>query len=131
MTERRVVGWISWIDAETAGRADIGGWGGVVKQGDDWAAYIAEIGEHHAPYYEALRRAVLARGLRRGGDWHQNAPDGVPLFDDGTVAMLSMRAWGDVMAALWSAEDRRPYSYMDFYVDSRLEDAGIHLSPPR
>ena len=74
-----------------------------------------------APYYEALRR---------GGDWHQDAKDGVPVFDDGAVGRFTWRAWGHLLAAIWSAEDRCTYTYMDFYMDSCVTDAGMELSPP-
>ena len=55
--------------------------------------------------------------LKQGGDWHQNDPKGVPVFNDGTVAMFSFRAWGDLMAALWAEHEDCDYSYMDFYMD--------------
>lgn len=69
-------------------------------------------------------------GLRRGGDWHQYGEDGVPVFDDGTIATFSFRAWGDLMAAIWAEADGRRHGYKDHYLDSCLEDAEIELSPP-
>ena len=100
-----------------------------MTEADRWNGYIANIAAKFVPHHEALRRAINARGLRRGGDWHQRAPDGVPVFDDGAIGTFSFRAWGDLMAATWSEADGRGYGYMHFYMDSCLQDAGIALSP--
>jgi len=118
--KREVAAWISYKAAEHYA-VDIGSWpSGGTDRGRE---------PRLAPYHEALRRAVLARGLRRGGDWHQSANDGVPVFDDGAVGTFSFRAWGGLMAAIWSAADGRTYDYMDFYMDSCVRDAGMDLSP--
>ena len=127
---RHVIGWVSTASIESRQLVDVGGWGGSVAEGDGWREFIAEIGEPFVPHYEALRRAIIARGLRRGGDWHQRAPDGVPVFDDGAIGTFSFRAWGDVMAATWATQDGRAYGYMDFYMDACLADKGITPSPP-
>jgi hypothetical protein len=126
---RRVIGWVSTASIENRGLVDIGGWGGFFRESDDWSAYIANIDKQFVPHHESLRMAIIAKGLRRGGDWHQNSQDGVPVFDDGAVGTFSFRAWGDLMAATWTGEDGRGYGYMDFYMDACLERAGIALSP--
>lgn len=77
-----------------------------------------------------MRQAIIARGLRRGGDWHQNSAPGVPVFDDGSVATFTYRAWGDLLAAVWANADGRDYSYVDFYyvdfyMDYNLAKAGM------
>jgi hypothetical protein len=95
----------------------MGGW----ADGNTWAEYLAEVGPEVAPYAEAFRVAVLARGLREGGDWHQEADDGAPVFSDGTIATFSYRAWGDVLACIYTTEDGTPYSYMDFYMSSLVD----------
>ncbi len=119
--KREVVSWISYKAAEHGHAVDIGDWsGGTDARGDPRLVL----------YHDALRRAVLARKLRRGGDWHQSAKDGVPVFDDGAVGTFTFRAWGSLMAAIWSAEDGRVYDYMDFYMDVCVERAGMRLSPP-
>jgi hypothetical protein len=127
---RRVIGWVSTASIENRGLVDIGGWGGFFRESDDWSAYIANIDKEFVPHHESLRLAIIAKGLRRGGDWHQNSQDGVPVFNDGAVGTFSFRAWGDLMAATWTGEDGRGYGYMDFYMDACLERAGIALSPP-
>jgi len=65
-------------------------------------------------YAEAFRKEILSIGLWVGGDWHQHQ-GGVPLFSDGTVGSWSYRAWGDIMAAIWSEYYDKDYNYMDFY----------------
>lgn len=117
-----VIGWVSYGEASSQATERIGGWGGVIAPGDRWRDYVAMCGDEPAPYYEALRREVLRRRLRRGGDWHQNAPDGAPVFADGTVGLFSFRAWGDLMAAIWADADDRDYGYMDFYMDCGVPD---------
>ena len=127
---RRVVGWIPYSSAEAHAYPDVGGRGGFIEKGNGWSDYIASVKENAAPYYEALRAAVLTVGLRRGGDWHQSRQNGVPVFDDGAIATFSFRAWGDLMVAIWADRDGRCYGYLDDYMDSCLEDAGIAPSPP-
>jgi hypothetical protein len=38
-----------------------------------------------------------------------------PVFSDGRHFAMTFRAWGDFMAAVWSEEEDRNMSYMDFY----------------
>lgn len=127
---RQVIGWVSTAGVEPRRLVDVGGWGGGIQAGDRWNNYIIDIDKRYVAHHEALRRAIIVLGLRRGGDWHQNAPNGVPVFDDGAVGTFSFRAWGDLLAAVWAEFDGRDYSYMNFYMDSCLVDAGIELSPP-
>ena len=127
----RVIKWISYESAERLeGVVDVGGWGGFMTEEMGWADYIGEFTPRFAAYHEVLKGAILARGLCRGGDWHQSAADGVPLFDDGAIGTFSFRGWGDLMAAVWSGVDGRGYGYMHFYMDSCVTDAGMALSPP-
>ncbi len=86
---RRVVGWLAYASIEMRDCVDVGSWGGSVNKGDCWNDYIASTDQKRVPYYEALRAEILRIGLRRGGDWHQSAPDGVPVFDDGALATFS------------------------------------------
>lgn len=124
-----VVRWISPGESEGKEVA-FGGLGGWFNSGPTWNAsghcwqdYLASWKEVVRPYCEALRREVVRLNLRRGGDWHQQAEEGTPLFSDGKIASFSMRAWGDLLAAIWTATDGRPYNYMDFYMD-REEEVG-------
>jgi hypothetical protein len=121
LDKREVVAWISYKAAQHY-VVDIGSWAG---GGTD-----PEREPKLVPYHEALHRAVVARRLRRGGDWHQDAKDGIPVFDDGAIGTFSWRAWGGLLAAIWSAEDGRHYTYLDFYMDIYVENAGMTLSPP-
>jgi len=78
------------------------------------ADYVAAIEKPFTPHFEALRAGIVLRKIRQDGSWHQNAAEGVPAFTDGRVARFSMRAGGDLMASIWSAEDGHDYEYMDF-----------------
>ena len=103
---------------EAEGHGTIGGLGGFFKDGMRWEDYIDMYLPNGQEYAEALRRYIIKNKIKRGGDWHQSEEEGTPLFTDGTVACFSFRAWGDVLAAIWSSEEDRDYSYMSFYMDS-------------
>lgn len=112
-----VVDWISYDAADKNKKPSFGGPGGWFgeKDGQRWPDYIEQVSESGRPYAEAIRRSVLENDIKHTGDDHQNASDGVPLFSDGTVALFSMRGWGDILAAIWSSEEGRDIHYMEFY----------------
>lgn len=108
-----------WISPEEADGRDpvggIGGWFNWESKGMRWKDYVAT---WRVPAYaEALRKEIVEKGIRRGGDWHQNDEEGTPLFSDGKVGSFTYRAWGDLLAAIWSEEEGNDYTYMDFYLD--------------
>ena len=111
MTERSVVEWRAY---DEDAKREIGGLGGWFNDGHRWSDFAESVPPEHMPYYEAVRRAVVEGEIREGGDWHQDR--GCPVFDDGTVLQCSYRAWGDLMAAIWSTEEDRDYSYIYFYM---------------
>lgn len=113
-----VVRWISGADADKYPEAfgGLGGWFNFKQKGQRWKDYIENVKEEYHPYAEALRREILRRKLREGGDWHQHSEEGTPVFSDETVANFSYRAWGDLLAAVWSEEENRDYHYMNFYM---------------
>ncbi len=65
-------------------------------------------------YIEALRKKIIADNIKCAGDIHQDKM--VPLFNDNTVGLFSWRAWGDLMAAIWSEEENKDYCYLQFYM---------------
>lgn len=108
---RKVVGWVSWDEAQSRPKA-VGGLGGWFEDGQRWADYLDIWQEGAHPYLEAIREAVLEGEIKRGGFWHQ--AEGCPVFDDGTAASFSMRAWGDLLAAIWSEAEGRDHNYCHF-----------------
>ena len=117
--------WISYADADGMPESPLGGMGGWfgagVKDGRShfnephtWDDYLDNWKEAR-PYAEAVRESVIDLRLWESGDFHQGDDCGVPVFDDGTVATFSFRAWGDLMAAIWTQQLGRQYCYMDFY----------------
>jgi len=107
--------WIARSNADSYPES-CGGWGGWFARGDRWATYIDEAEESKRPYLEALRADILKLEIQEGGDWHQRSEQGTPLFSDGTVGKFSFRAWGDLLAAIWSEHEQKDYQYMDFYM---------------
>lgn len=89
--------------------------GGFFEEGMRWDDYIERFNEEKVERAEALREYILEHDVRLSGYEHQNSDEGTPMLDDGTIAWFSFRAWGDLMAAVWSSEDHKNYSYMDFY----------------
>ncbi len=113
-----VVEWVADSDIETD--ADdigwMGGWFGWKRTGARWEDYLDAFGDSVRPYLEAVRASVLEHNLRLTGEQHQHGGSGVPVFSDGKMLRLSYRAWGDLMAAIWSEEEDKDYNYMDFYI---------------
>lgn len=119
--QRKVVRWMPYDKTEGMTEA-IGGLGGFFNGfgsggGMRWKDFIGDGAPPWLNYAEALRAEILRLQLRTSGEYHQAADDGVPVFDDETVGTFSYRAWGDLMAAVWSEEDGIDYTYMDFYMD--------------
>jgi hypothetical protein len=116
----KVVRWISMKDADATGMVEsLGGLGGGFNAvsgtpKESWSDYLDMLPAQSRPYAEALRDEVLRLRIRRGGFWHQYDPGGTPVFDDGTCATFSMRAWGDFLAAVWSEHESTVYCYVDF-----------------
>lgn len=108
--------WIAYDDAKAMSEAPISGLGGWFREGHRWPNYLEAIEPEALPYAEALRAEVLERKLKTTGADHQYASDGVPVFSDGTVGLFSYRAWGDLMAAIWSTAEDRDSHYMEFYM---------------
>ena len=108
-----VVGWDQYDhDADTIGW--MGGWFNFHENGMRWADYLTEIYPPLQQYVEAVRAKVIEDGLRDiTGARHQNG--WAPKFSDGKVMRLSYRAWGDLMAAIWSEYDDEDHNYMEFY----------------
>jgi hypothetical protein len=115
LVRRKVVDWINYDEIGERAEA-IGGMGGFFSDGMRWKDYIEIWIDEVKPYAEAIRESVLQRGSLMTGDQHQYSANGVPLFDDGKVGSFSCRAWGDLMAAIWSEAENKDYNYMAFYM---------------
>lgn len=123
----QVINWIEWDEVYSEYKV-IGGMGGCVR-GHQWDELMVFIDKAERPYYEALGAAIVKLDITEGGFWHQAV--GVPVFNDATVGMFSMRAWGDVMAAAWNSQlATRRFTYCDFawtgldYLPYRLDEKG-------
>lgn len=84
--------------------------------GPRWKTYISAFNEETRPYLEAIRKSVVEGNIKYTGEQHQTYENGCPQFTDGTACSMSWRAWGDLMAAIWSDEEDKDYCYMDFYM---------------
>jgi hypothetical protein len=112
-----VIKWISNTEAESFIKS-IGGIGGYFDKGmRGQADYFDCLKDEYKEYAEALRKEIIAKKIRFTGEYHDSdADDCIPLFSDNTVGKFSWRAWGDLMAAIWSQEEDKDYTYMSFYI---------------
>jgi hypothetical protein len=115
---------VTWTDREGAANrprsiGGLGGWFNFKETGQRWRDFIAHLRDPDRPYAEGLRTSILWNYIRHGGDWHQHSLEGTPVFSDETVGLFSYRAWGDLVAAVWSEEENRDYTYIDFYMCER------------
>lgn len=115
----RIVAWMSYDDATENDPPNVGDLGGYVE-GTGWPEYIDTWSDEAKPYYEIIREHILANQIFRSGDWHQ--AEGVPVFSDGTIAAMSMRAWGDMMASIYNTQFGASYSYLDFAWESWMRN---------
>lgn len=111
----KVKEWINYNDTEGM-EISVGGMGGFFKDGMRWKDYIEIYKDEYKKYPEAIRLSVIENNLRITGQQHQYSDMGTPVFEDGTIGSFSFRAWGDLMAAIWSEYEDKDYNYMDFYM---------------
>lgn len=113
--------WKRWTCDLPEGTRDFGGLGGFFDRGMRWGDYLNRsfYAEDH-PRMEELRAEILRLDLWCDGAWHQDdagAGDTMPVWIDGAVFAGSQRAWGDLLAAIWSTELDGDFWYGDFAWD--------------
>lgn len=81
----KVVRWVNWEDAE---------------------AIASESGENASDEaFNAIVKCCKEKQYKFGGQIHQSSSyKGVPVLSDGCVFFATMRAWGEVMAAVWGGK---------------------------
>ena len=81
----------------------------------NWKEYIKSVPIEYIEHYNALRESIIEQDMRMSGNSHQYGFEGIPLFNDGTIALFSFREWGCLLSAIWSTEHKKQYDYMNFY----------------
>lgn len=114
------VKWITNAEADSFDQKDdLGGLGGFFNDGMRWKDYIGRYRKQWHPHLETLRKSIIDNDIWHEGGWHQGQQSdsdlSVPLWSDGKYGTYSFRAWGDLMAAVWSEHYNQDYSYMSFY----------------
>ena len=97
MEELEIVGWTDF-DSEYPTK---------VMNGDEMSAVL-----------DLVRKEILKKKYCFSGTIHQYSSTGVPVFSDGTCLRCSMRAWGLIMAQVYSDVHGINLSYLDFYTDT-------------
>jgi hypothetical protein len=111
----KVIGWINYKDAEDNLRPAIGCTGGWFQEGMRWMDYYEDVDDELQPYVQAIFDDVKENSIKLTGWENQHNNNGTVLFSDGKWAGFSMRAWGDLMAAIWSEIEDKNYCYLHFY----------------
>lgn len=73
-------------------------------------------GEAFSEMLQLIREEIYEHGYIFAGQDHQNSATGVPVFSDGTCFRASWRAWGSIMAQMYTDSEGNALSYMDFYM---------------
>jgi len=108
-SENNLGGWGGWFNAHYIHDKDKVG-----KEPDHtWEDYLNELPDDAKPYAIALKEYIVENGIKHCAPWHQSI--GVPLFEDNTYSTFSYRAWGDLMAAIYTTPEK-PLTYMEFYM---------------
>jgi len=110
---------VTWGTDEGPKGTNIGGLGGIFANGMRWNDYLeheANVSANHPDHLEALRQSIITNRIWVDGRTHQHEDNYVPTFSDGKWGSWSWRAWGDLMAAVWSTELDQDLSYLDFYM---------------
>lgn len=63
-----------------------------------------------------IREEIIKHKYYFGGEEHQYALTGAPVFSDGTCFRASMRCWGYLMSTIYVGPNGEELSYMDFYM---------------
>ena len=109
----KVIKWIAYNSGnEENALGGMGGWfnGHMIHKKDEniknhtWNDYISNLPEEAIPYAEALKKDIIEKNIRIKADEHQY-----------TISEFSYRAWGDLMAAIYSTEEE-PLTYMEYYM---------------
>ena len=56
---------------------------------------------YRAEVEQAIVDLIRKKKYKFGGNYHQYGATGCPVMEDGTVVMVSMRHWGDIMSRVW------------------------------
>ena len=73
-------------------------------------------GEEFSEMLQLIREEIYEHGYIFAGQDHQNSATGVPVFSNGTCFRASWRAWGSIMAQMYTDSEGNALSYMDFYM---------------
>ena len=73
-------------------------------------------GEEFNEMLQLIRQEIYDHGYIFAGEDHQRSATGVPVFSNGTCFRASWRAWGSIMAEMYSGPNGEKLSYMDFYM---------------
>ena len=112
----REIKFITWKEADGKPENDLGCSGGWFNAGMRWKDYKDAWKDEYHERLEELRTAIINNNIEFTGEEHQYGCKAVPLFPDGSVATYTFRAWGDLMAAIWSTVRDEDYSYMTYYM---------------
>ena len=108
MKKKEVIKWVSWEEIEK-NPYQVKGFFNNITNGY-W-----EIEDFTEEYEEAIIRALIYNNLLICGDTHQVKC--IPVFENDGYIMLSMRKWGELMAAAEEIRDSDNFhTYFEYYM---------------
>ena len=94
----KIIGWTDYDDPKYTERFPYGG---------------RYTGQEVIETENMIAQELRKKGYRFDGTYHQNGDYGAPIFDDGTIAQFSFRAWGHIMALAYPEEiEDKEYGYL-------------------
>ena len=91
---------IAWSDKKR--KPKVIGWVLYDKNEKQWEdAHPDATDEDWAEVEQAIVDLIRKKKYKFGGNYHQYGATGCPVMEDGTVVMVSMRHWGDIMSRVW------------------------------
>jgi hypothetical protein len=83
-------------------------------KGMRWIDYFTCLDKYEKQYAQALYKEMTENNIKITGYEHITSSCGIPKFSDGTVAMMAIRDFAKLQAAIWSEKENFNYGYTDF-----------------
>lgn len=87
------------------------GWTRYDERCRDWRD-VSRTGVEWADAEQAIVNEIRRKKYKFGGHYHQYGKTGCPVMSDGSLFMISMRGWGDIMSRVWGG-DYCEYAWSD------------------
>lgn len=80
-----------------------------------WENYVSKYTDESKIYLESLREEIINNNIQLTGEDHQYSNKGIPVFENNYYIFKSYRGWGQLMASIYTTEEK-PLNYMNYYM---------------